>query len=241
MEEKKDNSVRRRGFRHKDDCPCLLCENIQRGQPKVSVGRSAGQLRRKRFLQAFTDPDSKDFANGKASAISAGYSEGGAVNTASRLLQEPEIRQGVIAAQEGIGIDADYLSRKLKESLGAKETRFFSDKGVVTDERKVPDNNVRLKALELAHRLRGDFPQEEKVQVAALILKIGDGPATPEEWEAIAEREQKVGSLLSERLEREGYPADPDEYSRWRKEAEAQVRSELVALKALEQSDTPDD
>ena len=127
-EEKTQVPPRRRGYRHKENCPCGLCRNISRGQSNaqraLSVRDSGGQLRRKRFVNAFTDPSSGTFANGKASAISAGYSEAGATNTAARLLLEPEVQKGVIAAHEKIGINADFLSRKLKQALEAKVKRL---------------------------------------------------------------------------------------------------------------------
>ena len=204
MDEPKKGEGRRRGYRHRENCECGLCRRKQSGQAKLTVRHSGGQLRRKKFVRAFADPNSPTFANGRSSAMAAGFAESGASGTAARLLEEPEVRDSVLRAQEGIGVDADYLSRKLKHALNAKEVRFFSSEGIVTDQREVSDNHTRLKALELAHRLRGDFPKDEPVQLASLILKIGHGPATPEEWEVIAAREQarKVGP------DREGGPDD---------------------------------
>jgi len=136
-------------------------------------------------------------------------------------------------------VDADYLSKKLKQALNAKEVRFFSSEGVVTDQREVSDNHTRLKALELAHRLRGDYPKDEPVQLASLVLKIGSGPASPAEWNEIATRERKVGELLAKRLEQDGYSGDVEEYQRWRAEAEVKVKAELAASKAPEELDNP--
>ena len=226
---------------HKTGCMCRMCLRVRemwaKGEEKrrkgLPVRKSSRNITRQGFVQAYTDPNRADtFGKPGNAALSAGYAEG----TGDYLLGQPQVQDAVRAAMERAGLTEDRLFGKLNEGLDATETKFFADKGEVIESREVVDFHTRHKYIETAHKLRGDFPKDEPVQLASLVLKIGSGPATPEEWERIAAREQKVGSLLSERLEQEGYPADPDEYSRWRKEAEAKVRAELATPKAPKES-----
>lgn len=72
-------------------------------------------------------------------------------------------------------LKARALVRKLAEGLDAKETKFFSDKGIVTDKRDFIDYQTRHKYLETALRLRGDLsnkPPESEDFSAKIINQI---------------------------------------------------------------------
>jgi hypothetical protein len=47
--------------------------------------------------------------------------------------------------------------------------------GKFSDERRIPDWHARAKFPEMTHRLRGDWPKEQQVQQAALIIKLPSG------------------------------------------------------------------
>jgi len=72
-----------------------------------------------------------------------------------------------------VGITAEYLAKKLKEELEAKETKFFQKDGVVKQTREVIAWGVRQRARESANELRGDFPAkrvEAKHEVEGIIV-----------------------------------------------------------------------
>ena len=58
-------------------------------------------------------------------------------------------------------ITCDRLADLLDKELKAEETKFFADKGIVTDQKDVVAWGVRQKARQDAHKLRGDYPVEK--------------------------------------------------------------------------------
>ena len=52
----------------------------------------------------------------------------------------------------------ELLARKLKAELDSKETKFFQKDGEVISKRNVIAWNIRQKARQDAHELRGDYP-----------------------------------------------------------------------------------
>ena len=183
--------------RHRPECMCRFCIKL-RAQAQRAAKKPPELPRQRywtgkkeRFVREFSDPQSPGFNNASQASILAGYSR----SHGDALLAQPQVKNGVIAAMERLGIDDKFLAEGLKEGLRAEDTRFFSDKGIVTDERRTPDHHARAKFQDMTYRLRGDYPKDEVVQQAALILKIGSGPVSPEEWEVIAaqERARKVG------------------------------------------------
>ncbi len=65
-------------------------------------------------------------------------------------------------ALEAQGLTFDYLARKLKRELNAKETKFFQKDGMVIEQRDVVAWDVRQRARIDAHKLRGDYPAEKR-------------------------------------------------------------------------------
>lgn len=60
------------------------------------------------------------------------------------------------------GISMEYLAKKLKRELNAKEQKVFSsDKAGITYSDKMIAWNIRQKARIDAHKLRGDYPAEQ--------------------------------------------------------------------------------
>ncbi len=232
------------GKGHQPQCPCRMCINIRkawaRGQEKKANGKvlplSRGEVKKQGFIKAYTDANRPEtFGNAARSAQSVGYSP----TTGESLLRDEQVKSGLLAELERIGVNDNFAAQNVKDGMQAEETRFFSDKGKVTDERQVPDWHARAKFQDMYHKLKGDFPKDEPIQLASLILKIGNGPASPEEWQRIAEEERKIGEILAERLEQEGYSGNVEEHQKWRSEAKAQVRAELATPKVPEQLKGP--
>jgi len=57
--------------------------------------------------------------------------------------------------------DVALIEKHLKPLLSARTTKFFQDRGKVTGKRLVSDNDARLKALDMAFKLRGSFVQPD--------------------------------------------------------------------------------
>ena len=67
------------------------------------------------------------------------------------------------AALEKAGITPAYLAKSLKKELQAKEKKVFLDKntGLVVYSRRMVAWEVRQRARQDAHKLRGDYPVEQ--------------------------------------------------------------------------------
>jgi len=73
------------------------------------------------------------------------------------------------------GITGEYLRQKLEEGLSAKKKYFGSWQGSIIESQPFEDVPTRLKALEIAHKLRGEFV--DKVEMTGkdggeLVLQI---------------------------------------------------------------------
>jgi hypothetical protein len=91
-------------------------------------------------------------------------------------------------AMEAKGITANMLADKILAELEAKEKKFFAYQGIVVTEREVIAFDVRQKARQDAHKLRGDYTPEK------LDVRQHDGPEyTIEDEETL----QKVTEALS--------------------------------------------
>jgi hypothetical protein len=92
-----------------------------------------------------------------------------------RALDLPQVQQKVrelLAANPKTDLAA--LTKKLEEGLEATETRLFADKGVIMDERELPDYSTRHKYMETAYQLHGakDKSIADVPQGVAQILNI---------------------------------------------------------------------
>jgi hypothetical protein len=91
---------------------------------------------------------------------------------AHNIMKRPAVQSALIAAQQAAGISENFLTKKLKEGLDAKETKFFAHEGVVQDQRDVIDFNTRHRYLETAHKLRGDLAEKAGADSGAIIINI---------------------------------------------------------------------
>ena len=63
---------------------------------------------------------------------------------------------------ENHGLTFDYLAKKLKRELNAKETKFFQKDGSVIEQHDVVAWDIRQRARIDAHKLRGDYPADKR-------------------------------------------------------------------------------
>jgi len=113
-------------------------------------------LKQKKLVEAL--PVAKSIA--EAGSV-AGYSDRTASSRALKGIAEraPEVL-------ERLGLSIEYVVNNcLRPLMQAKETKFFSDKGVVMETRDVEANDIRLRATDLWARLMGAYTAQ-KVQVS---------------------------------------------------------------------------
>lgn len=91
----------------------------------------------------------------KQAALDAGYALSTAENTKQKLDKKPAVQRLFKETLDAAGITDDAMARRLKESLDAMETKFWAKDGKVEEERNVVAHDVRLKAIELAAKLKG--------------------------------------------------------------------------------------
>jgi len=87
----------------------------------------------------------------------AGYSDRTAASRALKSIAEraPEVL-------ERLGLSIEFVvDNCLRPLLTAKETKFFSDKGIVMETRDVEANDIRLRAIEVWARLMGAYAARE--------------------------------------------------------------------------------
>lgn len=114
---------------------------------------SPGDVRRQRFVEGMVVGKSM-----RQSALDAGYSESMANSATANIM--PACREAFRLAL-GHKISVEKLSQTIADGLGAEETKFFADKGVVMDQRNVTAWSERRQYSELASRLMGLEPPKE--------------------------------------------------------------------------------
>ncbi len=116
-------------------------------------------LRQRKFVAEFTNPKSEGFGNQTKAAIAAGYSEGHAGNQAYRLTKNDDVRSEIERIMDEAGATRKKIAHVLRGGLNAKITRVFCPPGgTVVYSKASVDHPTRLRAAELASKLRGDFP-----------------------------------------------------------------------------------
>ena len=150
------------------------------GKPKKPDGRRISRKlkpRQRKLLAHYTDPnpEAKTFGNGTKSAIAAGYSKRSAAEIAYETLRKPQVERELTRIYEGIGVTIEKLAKGVKQALNAKEEKAFIHQktGNVVYSKRMIAHDVRLRAIRLAHELRGDFaPKEINISVQVLAGRL---------------------------------------------------------------------
>ena len=124
-------------------------EHIQRYTKKNNKGAADKTLRRLMAAHAILD--------GKTPTVAlrqAGLSPG--TESARQAVQTYAQR-----ALDKAGATPAHAAARLRESLDAKETKFFADKGKVTDEREVVAHGIRLDAVRETLKIHDAYPHDK--------------------------------------------------------------------------------
>ena len=93
----------------------------------------------------------------------AGYSKRWPGQAGDQALQNLKLKMPDLLERLGLG-DVALIEKHLKPQLNAQMVKFFQHEGKVTDKRIVPDNDARLKALDMAFNLGGAYaPTDQKL------------------------------------------------------------------------------
>ena len=181
------------------------------GEPKKPDARKISRklnLRQRRFVAEFTNPESEAFGNQTKAAELAGYSPKRAKQTGHDIATNRDVRSEIerITDRElnhifnAAGVTTEKLAKRVREGLDAKETKAFIHQktGEVVYSKMMIAHDIRLKAIRLAAEFRGDFaPKEINVKVAVLAGRIE--AARRREIERTVQAEEKTKEVqLSE-------------------------------------------
>ena len=104
----------------------------------------------------------------------AGYSDKNLSQSGHQALKAIRLRMPELMDDFGL-TESALIEKYLVPLLSAKTTRYFQHQGMVKQKREVADNDARLKALDMAFRLKGvykaaDFKPSESEGVKVVIL-----------------------------------------------------------------------
>ena len=132
------------------------------GKPKKPDARKISRklnLRQRKFVAEFTNPQGEAFGNQTKAAKLAGYSPERAKQTGHDIVTNRDVRSEIERIMDEAGVTRKKVARRLNEGLDAKITRVFCPTGgALVYSRGMVDHPTRLRATEIAFKLRGDFP-----------------------------------------------------------------------------------
>jgi hypothetical protein len=113
----------------------------------------------------------RELAKGKtltAASKSAGYTFPQAASNALRKVREtiPDIMDRCGMTDEAL------ITKNLDPLLRAEKTLYFQNGGVVMDKRVVPDNGIRVTALDIAFRLKNKYPNTLNIEHSGAIVHL---------------------------------------------------------------------
>ncbi len=113
-------------------------------------------------------------------ARNAGYSKKCPGQSGYQALQNLKLKMPELFDRLGLS-DVALIEKHLKPLLRARTTKFFQHEGKVTGKRIVADNDARLRALDMALRLRGTFAVADPrlAEPAGVRVIIMDAPRPP--------------------------------------------------------------
>jgi len=156
------------------------------GKPKKPDARKISRklnLRQRRFVAEFTNPEGEGFGNQTRAAKLAGYTELSPSQAGHQLMRNTQVQGEVERIKnkelnhifDAAGLTIERLAKGLKQGVIAKEEKAFIHQktGNVVYSKKMIAHDTRLKAIRLTAELRGDFaPKEINISVALLAGKI---------------------------------------------------------------------
>ena len=161
------------------------------GKPKKPDARKISKrlnLRQRRFVAEFTNPEGEAFGNATKSAAASGYSPQRAMQTGHDLVRNREVEREIDRVMDELGATVQHGITRLKEGMDAKEVKVFHAKsGEIVYSKPLVALQERRLATEQMFRLRGLFPtNREQDRISGLIFQqniviVPGGLPQPEE------------------------------------------------------------
>ena len=127
-------------------------------------------LRQRRFIAEFTNPESAGFGNQTKAAELAGYSKLAPSQSGHQILRNIEVRSEIERIMDEAGATRKKVAQVLRKCLEAKITRVFCPKdGELVYSEPLEDHPTQVRAAEVVGKLRGDFPTTHEQERVALL------------------------------------------------------------------------
>ena len=129
--------------------------------PKKFDGRKISRklnLKQRRFVAHFTNPQDPAFGNQSRAAVAAGYPPSRAPQTGYEVVNKSDVRTEIERVMDAAGVTREKVAEALKGGLEAGLTRVFCEKGEVIYSDPLADHPTRVRTAEVVSKLRGDFP-----------------------------------------------------------------------------------
>ncbi|GAF73854.1 unnamed protein product, partial [marine sediment metagenome] len=168
--------------------------------PREKGARRLTKRQRKLILEVVRNPSGTNKEWGEA----AGYAPSSAKQKAWDTLQKTNVREAVRELLNGNpATSLKGLTKTLAEGLQAKETKFFQEKGRVTDEREVIDHGTRHRYMDSGLKLHGALGHDANPDAPAggMSFSIMLGKMGTDD-----DREDMVDALIAVRVTRGMHP-----------------------------------
>lgn len=127
-------------------------------------------LKQKKFIKAFFETE-----NATEAAIRAGYSPKGAAVKGSETIRSPNGGAAIAEILDKAGLTDDFIAARLREGVDAKEIKFFSFEGIVTDQRETVDYPTRHQYLATSLKAKGHLRNKVDVKIENPADALPDG------------------------------------------------------------------
>ena len=104
-------------------------------------------------------------ANATDAIVTAGYSKQTPV---TQILNNQIVKQTFNSILEKTGLTDEAIAEKLKSLFNAKETKFFSDKGIVTETREVEALQIQSDTTKTLLKVKGHIVDKSSVEVPGI-------------------------------------------------------------------------
>jgi hypothetical protein len=134
--------------------PPKMLTKTEKSARKKAPPRSRTELKRRAKIIV------KAMLDGKTATEAcqlAGYSSKTPV---TNLINSKEVQKSFQQNMEKAGLSDDFLAAKLRSLVDAKEIKFFSEKGIVTDQREIEALSIQADMLKFATKVKGHIKEE---------------------------------------------------------------------------------
>ena len=132
---------------------------------KKNLGKTKTDLKRRARIIA------KELIKGSRAVKAlekAGYSRNYALTSSTEILKNPVIQRTFKKILDDAGLDDEALAAKIAQLCVAKETKFFSEKGMVIDEREVEALSIQADMIKHVTKLKGYVTDKTSVEAPGI-------------------------------------------------------------------------